>query len=433
MSFQQSYDIAVIGAGIIGLATAMRLSQEYPRYKIIVLEKDGEVAQHQTGHNSGVIHAGIYYAPGSQKANFCSTGGRALRQFCDERGIEYEMCGKVIVAINDEEVPRLQDLFERGTANGAEGLEMVGPERLAELEPYAAGVQAIFSPNTGIIDFKKVSQAYAIEFGENGGDLLLNTAVHGIARRDNRMYLETSRGEIAARHIIKLRRTASRPGGAHDGAPTPGLRIIPFRGEYFSIKPERQYLVRSLIYPVPDPSLPFLGVHFTKRITGGVEAGPNAVLAFAREGYTKTSFSLSDTLGTFTYPGFWKMSLSHWKSGLDEQHRSLRKSLFLKSLQTLVPTIEMDDLSEPGAGVRAQAVDDNGNLLQDFAISETENAIHVLSAPSPGATSSLTISRYIVDMAVGAFRAGGVSNNQSRLPITKRQNINIAGQEVSPQ
>ena len=255
MSFQ-NYDIAVIGAGIIGLATAMRLAQEYPRYKIIVLEKDGEVAQHQTGHNSGVIHAGIYYAPGSQKANFCSTGGRALRQFCDERGIEYEMCGKVIVAINDEEVPRLQDLLERGTANGAEGLEMVGPERLAELEPYAAGVQAIFSPNTGIIDFKKVSQAYAIEFGENGGDLLLNTAVHGIARRDNQMYLETSRGEIAARHIINCAGLQADQVARMMGA-DPGLRIIPFRGEYFSIKPERQYLVRSLIYPVPDPSLPF--------------------------------------------------------------------------------------------------------------------------------------------------------------------------------
>ena len=306
MSFQ-NYDIAVIGAGIIGLATAMRLAQEYPRYKIIVLEKDGEVAQHQTGHNSGVIHAGIYYAPGSQKANFCSTGGRLLRQFCDERDIEYEMCGKVIVAINDEEVPRLEDLLERGTANGAEGLEMVGPERLAELEPYAAGVQAIFSPNTGIIDFKKVSQAYAIEFGENGGDLLLNTAVHGIANRDQRMYLETSRGEIAARHIINCAGLQADQVARMMGA-DPGLRIIPFRGEYFSIKPERQYLVKSLIYPVPDPSLPFLGVHFTKRITGGVEAGPNAVLAFAREGYTKTSFNLGDALGTLTYPGFWKMS-----------------------------------------------------------------------------------------------------------------------------
>lgn len=404
MSFQ-GYDIAVVGAGIIGLATAMRLAQEYPQYRVVVLEKDGEVALHQTGHNSGVIHAGIYYAPGSQKANFCSTGGRLLRQFCDERGIEYEMCGKVIVAVNEDEVPRLQDLFERGTANGAEGLEMVGRERLQELEPHAAGVQAIFSPNTGIIDYRRVSQAYAVEFGENGGDLLMNTPVHGISQRDGLMYLETSRGEITARHIINCAGLQADKVARMMGA-EPGLRIVPFRGEYFSIRPERQYLVRSLIYPVPDPKLPFLGVHFTKRITGGVEAGPNAVLAFAREGYTKTSFNFGETLETLTYPGFWKMSLSHWKTGLDEQHRSLRKSLFLKSLQTLVPEVEMDDLSEPGAGVRAQAVDRNGNLLQDFAISETENAIHVLSAPSPGATSSLTISRYIVDMAVGAFGLG---------------------------
>lgn len=398
----QGYDIAVIGAGIIGLATAMRLSQEYPRLRVAALEKDGEVALHQTGHNSGVIHAGIYYAPGSQKANFCSSGGRLLRQFCDERGIEYEMCGKVIVATTDEEVPRLRDLFERGTANGAEGLELVGKERLAELEPHAAGVQAIHSPNTGIIDFKRVSQAYAIEFGEAGGDLYTNTAVHGIAKRGGQMHLETSRGEIAARHIINCAGLQADEVARMTGA-DPGLRIIPFRGEYFSIRPERQYLVRSLIYPVPDPSLPFLGVHFTKRITGGVEAGPNAVLAFAREGYAKTSFNLRETLGTFTYPGFWKMSKTHWKTGFDEQNRSLRKSLFLRSLRKLVPTIEMDDLTEPGAGVRAQAVDRKGNLLQDFAISETENAIHVLSAPSPGATSSLTISRYIVDMAAGAF------------------------------
>ncbi len=396
------YDIAVIGAGIIGLATAMRLAQEYPRLRITTLEKDDEVAKHQTGHNSGVIHAGIYYAPGSQKANFCSTGGKLLRQFCDERGIEYEMCGKVIVATNEDEVPRLHDLFQRGTANGAEGLEIIDKERLAELEPHAAGVKAIFSPNTGIIDFKRVSQAYAIEFGENGGDLYTNTAVRSITNRDGLMYLETSRGEISARHIINCAGLQADQVARMMGD-DPGLRIIPFRGEYFSIRPERQYLVRSLIYPVPDPKLPFLGVHFTKRITGGVEAGPNAVLAFAREGYKKTSFRLGDALGTLTYPGFWKMSMTHWKSGIDEQRRSLQKSLFLRSLQTLVPSIEMDDLSEPGAGVRAQAVDRNGNLLQDFAISQSQNAIHVLSAPSPGATSSLTISRYIVDMAADTF------------------------------
>lgn len=402
MSFQQDYDIAIIGGGIIGLSTAMQLAQEFPRYKTVVLEKDSEVAMHQTGHNSGVIHAGIYYAPGTQKANFCSVGGKLLREFCDEHAIEYEMCGKVIVATNDEEIPRLDNLFERGTANGAEGLEMVGPERLKELEPYAAGVKAIYSPNTGIIDFKKVSQAYATEFGESGGDLMLNTSVHTIENRDGKTYLGTSRGEISAKHVINC-------AGLHADSVArmmgvdPGLRIVPFRGEYFSIREERRYLLNGLIYPVPDPTMPFLGVHFTKRITGGVEAGPNAVLALAREGYTKTSFNFKDAIGTLTYPGFLRMASTYWKTGFDEQYRSVRKSVFLKSLQTLMPEIQMDDLTEPGAGVRAQAIDKKGNLLQDFAISETQNAIHVLSAPSPGATSSLTISRYIVDMAQKSF------------------------------
>ena len=398
----QGYDITIIGAGIIGLATAMRLAKEYPRYRIAVLEKDGDVAQHQTGHNSGVIHAGIYYAPGTQKANFCSVGGKLLREFCDEHDVEYEMCGKLIVAIKDEEVPRLEDLFERGTANGAEGLEMVGPERLRELEPYAAGVKAIFSPNTGIVDFKKVSDAFSIEYRENGGDLLTNTAVHNITRRSDRIILETSRGEIETTRVINC-------AGLHADSVArmmgvdPGLRIVPFRGEYFSIRPESAHMVKGLIYPVPNPAMPFLGVHFTKRINGTVEAGPNAVLAMAREGYKKTDFNLKDMMGMFTFPGFWKMSASYWKVGVDEQYRSLRKSVFLKSLQTLMPEIRMEDLSTPGGGVRAQAIDRKGNLLQDFAISETENAIHVLSAPSPGATSSLTISRYIVDMAKKSF------------------------------
>ena len=398
----QGYDIAIIGAGIIGLATAMTLAKEYPRYKIAVLEKDSDIAQHQTGHNSGVMHAGIYYAPGTQKANFCSVGGKLLREFCDEHNVEYEMCGKVIVAINDDEVPRLEDLFQRGTANGAEGLEMVGPERLRELEPYAAGVKAIFSPNTGIVDFKKVSDAYSTEYRENGGDLLTNTTVRSISRRDGRIYLETSRGDIETQRVINC-------AGLHADSVArmmgvdPGLRIVPFRGEYFSIRPESAHMVKGLIYPVPNPAMPFLGVHFTKRINGTVEAGPNAVLAMAREGYKKTDFNFRDMMGMFTFPGFWKMSASYWKVGVDEQYRSLRKSVFLKSLQTLMPEIQMEDLAQPGGGVRAQAVDKNGNLLQDFAISETENAIHVLSAPSPGATSSLTISRYIVDKAEKSF------------------------------
>ena len=401
MSFQ-SYDIGVIGGGIIGLATAMRLTQEYPDQKVVVLEKDAEIATHQTGHNSGVMHAGIYYAPGTQKANFCSTGGRLLREFCDERGIEYQMCGKVIIANTEEEIPRLEDLFQRGTANGAQGLEMVGPERLRELEPHAAGIKAIWSPNTGIIDFTKVSHAYATEFRESGGDLLTGTPVRGVVRRDNRLYMETPRGEITAKHIINCAGLYADSVARMMGV-DPGVRIVPFRGEYFSIKPERAGLVNGLIYPVPNPALPFLGVHFTRRINGTVEAGPNAVLAFAREGYKKTSFNIVDTFGTFTYPGFLKMARKYWRTAFDEQWRSLRKSVFLKSLQTLMPEIQMDDLAEPGAGVRAQTIDRNGNLLQDFAISQTENAIHVLSAPSPGATSSLTISRYIVDIAKDSF------------------------------
>ena len=398
----RNYDIAIIGGGIIGLATAMRITQEHPDQKVVVIEKESEVARHQTGHNSGVIHAGIYYAPGSQKANFCSTGGRLLREFCDERGVEYEMCGKIIVAVNDSEVPGLEELHRRGTANGAEGLELIGPEELREHEPHVAGVKAIWSPNTGIIDFTKVSEAYSIEMRESGGDLVLDAEVHSISKSNGSAHIQTGAGDFSARNVINC-------AGLHADKVARmmdveiGVRIIPFRGEYFSIKPERSHLVKGLIYPVPDPSLPFLGVHFTKRIDGSVEAGPNAVLALKREGYTKTSFSFGDTWDTLSYPGFWKMSMKYWKTGIDEQYRSLVKSVFVKSLQTLVPEVTGDDLYSPGAGVRAQVVDDNGALLQDFSIAQTEGAIHVLSAPSPGATSSLSISRYIVDMAQESF------------------------------
>ena len=398
----RSYDIGVIGGGIIGLATAARLTQEFPRYAVVTLEKEREVAQHQTGHNSGVMHAGIYYTPGSQKANLCSTGGKMLREFCDRHGIDYEMCGKLIVAANDSEVSRLEDLYRRGTANGAEGLQMIDRERLLELEPHAAGVKAIFSPNTGIIDYGRVSEAYSMEMRENGGDLLTGAEVRRIVRRDGRLYMETSAGEVSARHIVNCAGlhadTVARMMGVDIG-----VRIVPFRGEYYTIRPERSHLVNGLIYPVPNPALPFLGVHFTKRIGGSVEAGPNAVLAFAREGYSKTSFSLRDMLGTLSYPGFWRMSRTHWKTAIREQYRSMVKASFVRSLQTLVPEIRSEDLYEPGAGIRAQAVGRKGELLQDFSIAQTENAIHVLNAPSPGATSSLAISRYIVDMARESF------------------------------
>ena len=398
----RQYDVVVVGGGIIGLATSMKLTQDFPNLKVAVLEKEKEVAQHQTGHNSGVIHAGIYYAPGSQKANFCSTGGKLLRDFCDEYGIAYDMCGKLIVATDDSEVPQLEELFKRGTENGAQGLRMVNQEEIKDIEPYSAGVKAILSPNTGIIDYFEVSQAYASRMRENGGDLLTNVEVISIENKDNLVYINTTSGTVAAKYVLNCAGLHADTVARMMGVDV-GVKIVPFRGEYFSIIPEKEHMVKGLIYPVPDPSMPFLGVHFTRRINGSVEAGPNAVLAFAREGYKKTDVNLKDTLGTLSYSGFWKMSAKYWKVGMHEQYRSLVKGVFVKSLQKLMPEITGDDLGNPGAGVRAQVIDSNGGLLQDFAIEASANAIHVLSAPSPGATSSLTISEYIVDLAQESF------------------------------
>jgi len=398
----RQYDVVVVGGGIIGLATSMKLTQDFPNLKVAVLEKEKEVAQHQTGHNSGVIHAGIYYAPGSQKANFCSTGGKLLRDFCDEYGIAYDMCGKLIVATDDSEVPQLEELFKRGTENGAQGLRMVNQEEIKDIEPYSAGVKAILSPNTGIIDYFEVSQAYATRMRENGGDLLTNVEVISIENKDNLVYINTTSGTVAAKYVLNCAGLHADTVARMMGVDV-GVKIVPFRGEYFSIIPEKEHMVKGLIYPVPDPSMPFLGVHFTRRINGSVEAGPNAVLAFAREGYKKTDVNLKDTLGTLSYSGFWKMSAKYWKVGMHEQYRSLVKRVFVKSLQKLMPEITGDDLGNPGAGVRAQVIDSNGGLLQDFAIEASANAIHVLSAPSPGATSSLTISEYIVDLAQESF------------------------------
>ena len=398
----RQYDVVVVGGGIIGLATSMKLTQDFPNLKVAVLEKEKEVAQHQTGHNSGVIHAGIYYAPGSQKANFCSTGGKLLRDFCDEYGIAYDMCGKLIVATDDSEVPQLEELFKRGTENGAQGLRMVNQEEIKDIEPYSAGVKAILSPNTGIIDYFEVSQAYATRMRENGGDLLTNVEVISIENKDNLLYINTTSGTVVAKYVLNCAGLHADTVARMMGVDV-GVKIVPFRGEYFSIIPEKEHMVKGLIYPVPDPSMPFLGVHFTRRINGSVEAGPNAVLAFAREGYKKTDVNLKDTLGTLSYSGFWKMSAKYWKVGMHEQYRSLVKGVFVKSLQKLMPEITGDDLGDPGAGVRAQLIDSNGGLLQDFAIEASANAIHVLSAPSPGATSSLTISEYIVDLAQESF------------------------------
>lgn len=395
-------DIAIVGGGIIGLAIAMRMTQEYPRLSVTLLEKESSLAQHQTGHNSGVIHAGIYYAPGSQKANLCATGAKMLRNFCDVHGIEYKMCGKIITATSERELPVLEELFRRGKANGAEGLEIIDEQQMKEIEPHAVGVKAILSPNTGIIDYLKVAQGYAKEAKVNGADLVTDAKVRRIVRSNAGIQIETSQGDIVAQYLINCAGLHADRIARMMGIDT-GVRIIPFRGEYFSIRPERAGLVRGLIYPVPDPRMPFLGVHFTRRINGGVEAGPNAVLAFAREGYNKTSFRIGDALDILTYTGFFKMARTYWKTGVQEQYRSMVKSAFVRSLQALVPDVQSDDLYEPAAGVRAQAVDRQGKLVQDFSISRSNDAIHVLNAPSPGATSSLAISRHIVDLACDSF------------------------------
>ena len=396
------YDVAVIGGGIIGLATAMTLARRHPDRRFVVLEKEGEIAQHQTGHNSGVIHAGIYYAPGSQKAGFCYTGNLELRKYCDERGIGYEMCGKVVVATDESEVPRLHDLFARGKANGVERLELIGRERLREIEPHAAGVKAIWSPETGIVDYRRVCRAYTTDFGELGGELRLNTRVEHVARRGNTVNIDTDQGSIAALGVVNCAGLQADM-IARDMGEDVGLRIVPFRGEYFSLRPEKEHLVNGLIYPVPNPKLPFLGVHFTKRIDGSVEAGPNAVLSLAREGYGKTSFRVGEALDIATHPGFWRMSMTHWRMGMKEQYRSMFKSSFVSSLQKLVPEVQPEDVWRPSAGVRAQAIDDNGGLLQDFRIVQGDRAVHVLNAPSPAATSSLPISRHIASIATVAF------------------------------
>ena len=398
----QEYDIAIVGGGIIGLSTAMHLMERFPRLRVAVVEKENELAAHQTGHNSGVIHSGIYYRPGSHKARFCVAGVRKLLDFCDENEIEYEQCGKVIVATDESELGRLEGLYERGRANGVEGLELVGPERLAEIEPHASGVKALWSPRTGIVDYRKVTAVYASRFEEAGGDIFAGTAVKNIERSAGSLVLETTRGAVRARHLINCAGLyADRVAGMVEERVD--VRIIPFRGEYYTLRSESHHLVSGLIYPVPDPRFPFLGVHYTRNINGSVEAGPNAVLALSREGYRKRDVDIGETWGSLSYPGFWRMTLKHWKTGLGEMHRSYRKGVFLRDLQRLLPDIREADLAPGGSGGRAQAGARDGALLDDFNIIRGREAVHVLNAPSPGATSSLAIGEYIVDLAGDAF------------------------------
>jgi L-2-hydroxyglutarate oxidase len=397
-----TYDIAIIGAGIVGLATAMDLATRRPDLRIVVLEKESGVAAHQTGHNSGVIHAGLYYKPGSLKAQMAVEGARRMVDFCQEHELPYELCGKVVVATSEEEVPRLEELHRRGTENGVPGLTRITAEEIAEYEPHATGVAGLWSPNTGIVDYLAVTQKYAEIVKEHGGEIRLNTEVIAISQAAERIILQTSKQEVQSRFLINCAGLQSDLIAKMMGS-TQGVRIVPFRGEYHKLTPGSQKLVRGLIYPVPDPRFPFLGVHFTKKIDGSVEAGPNAVLAFAREGYKKTDISLGHVLGLLTFPGFWAMTAQYWRMGLGEMYRSWNKRAFVDALRTLLPELAMDDVAPGGAGIRAQAMDNKGKLLDDFSFIDSPRAIHVLNAPSPAATASIVIGEAIAAKALGTF------------------------------
>ncbi len=392
-----TFDLVIIGGGIIGLSTAREATRRFPRQRVLVLEKEDRVATHQTGHNSGVIHSGLYYKPGSLKARTCVEGAAAMVTFCREHGLPCEVCGKVVVATREEELPALAELHRRGTANGVPGLQMIGPERLREIEPHSAGLQALHVPGTGIADFAAVAEAYAAQVMQAGGEVRTGTRALRIVQRGSETLVETTGGATAARRVINCAGLESDRMARTSGAKL-DCRIVPFRGEYYEVVPGRNDWVRGLIYPVPDPQFPFLGVHFTRRVDGGVEAGPNAVLALKREGYSKTDLSLRDTAVTLTYPGFWRMAARYWRSGLGELHRSLSKRAFVRALRRLLPEIREADLGPGGAGVRAQAVDRRGRLLDDFAIVRNGPVVHVLNVPSPAATASLVIGKRIIDM-----------------------------------
>lgn len=396
------YDVVVIGAGIIGLSTAMKLLERRPGLKLAILEKNTTQGTQQSGHNSGVIHSGIYYKPGSFKAEFCVAGRASMTQFCEENEIPVWTCGKLIVATDEAGEQRLATLEERGTANKVEGLRMVNKEEIAEIEPHVSARAALYAPGTGIVDYRNVTRVYADKVRAAGGEIFFNSELKKSKTLNGTTILSTSSGDYESKYVINCAGLHSDIVAETMGVNS-GLRIIPFRGEYYKLRKQSEYLVKGLIYPVPDPAFPFLGVHLTQTMKGWVEAGPNAVMAMKREGYRKRDFSLTDLARTVTFPGFWKMSAREWKMGLWEMNRSFRKGVFLKSLQRLVPELTNEDLSGTGSGVRAQAVDRGGNLLDDFRIEEVNGAIHVLNAPSPGATSSLVIGDYIADLAEKDF------------------------------
>jgi L-2-hydroxyglutarate oxidase LhgO len=392
------YNLIVIGGGIVGLAVALEASRRFPGLKILVLEKEDQVARHQTGHNSGVIHSGIYYKPGSLKAKLCVAGARAMVEFCREHSIPHEVCGKVIVATTNEELSRLAELRRRADANGLIGVREIGPEELREIEPHANGVRALHVPSTGITNFAQVCHKYAELLTKNGGTVLTGAPATVIHRRASFTVVETPRGAFSGNAVINCAGLFS-DRVAQLAGDYPDLMIVPFRGEYYDLIRERAFLVRSLIYPVPDPRFPFLGVHFTRRISGRVDAGPNAVLALRREGYRHTDISLRDLSASLAFPGFWRMSAKNWRYGFSEYQRSFSKAAFVAALQKLVPEVRDADLVRSSSGVRAQALKRDGSLVDDFQFIPSRNMLHVLNVPSPAATASLMIGKSILDIA----------------------------------
>ena len=404
-------DVAVIGAGILGLATAMSIAQRHDGLRVVALEQESGVARHQTGNNSGVIHSGLYYRPGSEKARMAVSGAERMYAFCAEHGIGAERCGKVVVATDASELERMQELHRRGDANGVPDIREIGPDELRELEPYAAGIRALQIPSTGIADYRGVAERYRELLEAAGGEVRLRSRVGAIRSDPDGVQLATTTGTVQARYAVNCAglqadRLARRAGAAA----ARDLRIVPFRGEYYDLVPSARGMLRNLIYPVPDPQFPFLGVHFTRRLDGSVEAGPNAVLALKREGYRWRDVSLRDTAESLTWPGFLRLAQSHWRTGLGEVWRSVNKAAFVSALRRLMPDLADAQLVRGGAGVRAQALRRDGSLADDFEIVHQDRLIHILNAPSPGATASLVIGEEIASVAYGAWfeRAGGL-------------------------
>ena len=395
----KNYDILVIGGGIVGTATAMQILSKKPKLKLFLIEEENSLAPHQTGNNSGVIHSGLYYKPGSLKARNCVTGRKLMYQFCEENGIKYDNCGKLVLATDEIERQKLNDLEQRGRENGLSGLKRISKDEIKEYEPHAAGIAALFVGETGIVNYSEVTEAFGNKIREINGEILLNTKFFGIKKNGSRLIIETSNGVFEVSFLVNCGGLYSDKIARKCGI-NPEVQIIPFRGEYYEIKAEKKYLVKNLIYPVPDPQFPFLGVHFTRMINGGVEAGPNAVLAFRRKGYLKTDFSIPEMSDYFFSRGFWIMAKKYYKMGFDEFRRSFSKKLFTQALQKLVPEIQEEDIEPSGSGVRAQALDRNGNLLDDFCLVEAERMLHVLNAPSPAATASISIGETIAEKVV---------------------------------